>query len=174
LFLGNVAVIEKHGIPHKVEFTGGSRRVIIDGNYSITLAFGETKQVVIDSMAHTLRFGAPSRELYLGDYPINVIFGMRIRYGWCIASSYVKCITTIGGPPVVVKINYVTHSLQLLGPVPEVLMHNDPSYELAAQLTMIRSTRPHLHGEPPNAPLRLARPLLKRANQDDEGTLQFL
>lgn len=76
LFVGTIAVIEKHGIPHKVEFTGGSRRVIIDGNFSVTLAFGETGQVAIDMLSHTIRFGAPSRELYLGDYPICAIFGM--------------------------------------------------------------------------------------------------
>lgn len=39
------------------------------------LGFGETREVVIDGDVHIIRFGAPSRELYMGDYPFKGAFG---------------------------------------------------------------------------------------------------
>lgn len=88
LYIGQVAVIEKDGLPHKIYFQGVPRNVIIDGEciYSCLLyrlfsgvaymlGFGEVIDVRIDGDIHKIRFGAPSRELYMGDYPFKGAFG---------------------------------------------------------------------------------------------------
>lgn len=73
-----------------------------------------------------------------------------------------------GGPPVIVRINNIPHSVQLLGPLPEVLVHSNPSHELAPHVAMLRSTKPMRRGLP-TVPLSHPPPL-KRARSEDDGT----
>jgi len=115
-YLGNIAVIERNGVPHRISFCGPPRDVIIDG-VAYRMAFGEVKPVVIDGQTHYLRFGAPSRELYMGEFPFKGAFG---------------------GPPIAATINGRRHEIRLCGPPPEVKIEQDPCYELIRQLQDLR------------------------------------
>ncbi|KAI6182073.1 hypothetical protein M3Y97_00341000 [Aphelenchoides bicaudatus] len=115
-YLENAAVIERNGVPHRISFCGPPRDVIIDG-VPHRMAFGETKAVMIDNQTHYLRFGAPSRELYMGDFPFKGVFG---------------------GPPIAATINGKRHEIRLCGPPPEVKIEQDPCYELARHMQNIR------------------------------------
>lgn len=97
-YLDNTAVIERNGVPHRISFCGPPRDIIIDGRPT-RMAFGETKEIVIDGHKHYLRFGAPSRELYMGDFAFRGAFG---------------------GPPIVATINGKKHEIRLMGVPPEV------------------------------------------------------
>ncbi|KAI6195943.1 hypothetical protein M3Y94_01049200 [Aphelenchoides besseyi] len=117
LFINDIAVIERNGVPHRVFFSGHPRDVIIDG-IAHQLAFNETKPIEIDGQMHYIRFGAPSRELYMGDFPFRGAFG--------------------SGPPIVATINGKRHEIRLGGPPPEVKIEQDPCYELARHLQAAR------------------------------------
>lgn len=108
-----VAIIERNGLPHKIEFHGTNRIVLIDSQ-AITLSFGEVQTVLIDGEPYGIRFGAPSRELYVGNYPFK---------------------GTFGGPPIIANINGRRHEIRLMGPAPEVKVHPEPSYELTRFIT---------------------------------------
>uniref|UniRef100_A0A914XLI4 CID domain-containing protein n=1 Tax=Plectus sambesii TaxID=2011161 RepID=A0A914XLI4_9BILA len=107
-YIDEVPVIERNGLPHRIYFTGPPRNVIIDG-VAHSLAFGDKKTIIIDGQPHVVRYGAPSRELYMGDYPFRGAFG---------------------GPPIFATINGVRHEIRLGGPPPEVKIEPDPCYEL--------------------------------------------
>ncbi|KAI6170135.1 CID domain-containing protein [Aphelenchoides besseyi] len=117
LFINDIAVIERNGVPHRVFFSGHPRDVIVDG-VAHRLAFNETKPIEIDGQMHYIRFGAPSRELYMGDFPFRGAFG--------------------SGPPIVATINGKRHEIRLGGPPPEVKIEQDPCYELARHLQAAR------------------------------------
>lgn len=103
-------------MPHKIEFAGTTRDVVIDGQVH-TMAFGESKTIFIDGEPHTLRFGAPSRELYIADYAFKGAFG---------------------GPPIIANINGRRHEIRLMGPPPEVKIEQDPSYDLLRFMNEVR------------------------------------
>ncbi|KAI1710316.1 polyadenylation and cleavage factor like protein 11 [Ditylenchus destructor] len=115
-YLENVAVIERNGVPHRVSFNGPPRDIIIDG-VAYKMGFGEQKTVIIEGEAHILRFGAPSRELYMGNFPFRGVFG---------------------GPPIVASINGRRHEIRLGGPPPEVKIEQDPAYELMRYMPTAR------------------------------------
>jgi hypothetical protein len=81
------------------------------------MAFGEQKQVLIDGEIHYLRFGAPSRELYMGNFPFKGAFG---------------------GPPIIATINGRRHEIRICGPPPEVRIDPEPNYELMRYMPAIR------------------------------------
>jgi hypothetical protein len=114
--LDNIAVIERNGVPHRISFCGPPRDVIVDG-IAHRMVFGETKAVTIDGQMHYLRFGAPSRELYMGDFPFKGVFG---------------------GPPIAAVINGRRHEIRLCGPPPEVKIEQDPCYELMRHMQNLR------------------------------------
>ncbi|GMS89447.1 hypothetical protein PENTCL1PPCAC_11622 [Pristionchus entomophagus] len=116
LYIGETAVIEKDGLPHRIYFQGQPRNVVIDG-IAHMLSFGETREVAIDGDVHVIRFGAPSRELYMGDYPFKGAFG---------------------GAPIIATINGRRHEMRLAGPAPEVKIEPEPSYELSRFLNQAR------------------------------------
>jgi hypothetical protein len=118
--LDNIAVIERNGVPHKISFSGPPRDVIIDG-VAYRMSFGETKAVVIDGQTHYLRFGAPSRELYMGDFAFKGVFG---------------------GPVIAATINGRRHEIRLSGPPPEVKIEQDPCYELMRNMQNLRQNIP--------------------------------
>lgn len=120
-------MIERNGLPHKIYFTGPAHDVVIDG-VAHSLAFGERKsvglphpisfgvekesgvfEVSIDGQPHVIRFGAPSRELYMGNYAFRGAFG---------------------GPPIYATINGQRHEISLCGPPPEVKIEPEPAHEL--------------------------------------------
>lgn len=68
-------IFEKEAsITLRIYFSGPPRDILIDGE-RVMMKFGETKTVFIDGQPHQLRFGAPSRELYMGDFPFKGQFG---------------------------------------------------------------------------------------------------
>lgn len=73
-YLEDAAVIERNGLPHRVSFTGAPRDIFIDG-MPYRMTFSQTLDVVIDGQRHSLRFGAPGRELYMGSFPFKGAFG---------------------------------------------------------------------------------------------------
>ncbi|KFD66086.1 hypothetical protein M514_00765 [Trichuris suis] len=107
-FIDEVAVIERNGLPHRIYFVGTPHDVVIDG-IPHPLSFTDPRPIIIDGQSHTIRFGAPSRELYIGNFPLRASFG---------------------GPPIFVNINGVKHKIQLCGPPPEVKIDPEPAYEL--------------------------------------------
>nr|CAD2189415.1 unnamed protein product [Meloidogyne enterolobii] len=115
-YLDQIAVIERNGLPHRVSFAGPARNVIIDKT-AYCMSFGEPIQVSIDDQLHILRFGGPSRELYMGNFPFKGAFG---------------------GPPINATINGRRHEIRLCGPPPEVRIDPEPSYELMRYMPAIR------------------------------------
>lgn len=75
----------------------------------------------IDGIPHQIRFGAPSRELYIGGTPFRGAFG---------------------GPPMIANINGRKHELKLCGPPPEVRIDKDPCYELSRHMGKLRAPQP--------------------------------
>ena len=71
----------------------------------------------IDGVPHPIRFGAPSRELYVGDHPFRGAFN---------------------GPPMIANINGRRHEFRLCGPPPEVRIDQDPCYELSRHMNLVR------------------------------------
>lgn len=54
------------GEPHDIKFSSGQSRVIIDDQFSADLNFNDTyKQMFIESTVHQVKFGSPTRELYI-------------------------------------------------------------------------------------------------------------
>ncbi|CAK5060157.1 unnamed protein product [Meloidogyne enterolobii] len=82
------------------------------------MSFGEQKQVLIDGQLHILRFGGPSRELYMGNFPFKGAFG--------------------GQTTIKATINGRRHEIRLCGPPPEVRIDPEPSYELMRYMPAIR------------------------------------
>lgn len=117
IFLGEVAVVEKNGQPHRVYFASHKRNVLIDGN-SFSLRFGKTHTYYIDGNAYKFRFGSPSRELYINNSWMTGSFG--------------------GNIPIVVKIDGIRHEILLCGPPPVVLIEHDPCSNLCIQLQTYR------------------------------------
>lgn len=83
------------------------------------MGFNESKTVIIDGESHVLRFGAPSRELYMGNFPFKGVFG---------------------GAPIIATINGRRHEIRLTGTPPEAKIEQDPSYELARYMESIPQT----------------------------------
>ncbi|CAJ0956983.1 unnamed protein product, partial [Mesorhabditis belari] len=119
-YVENTAVIERNGLPHRIYFSGPAKNVIIDGVVHL-LGFNETKAIFIDGEEHKIRFGAPSRELIMGDFPFKGAFG---------------------GAPIFATINGVRHEIRLSGPPPEVKIEPTPSYELSRFLPELRKAQP--------------------------------
>ncbi|CAJ0582439.1 unnamed protein product, partial [Mesorhabditis spiculigera] len=107
----------------KFEGVPENNRIFFDGKaYEMYhLAFGESKKVLIDGDEHTIRFGGPSKELFMGDYAFK---------------------GTFGGPPIFATINGVRHEIRLGGPAPEVKVEPTPAYELARHLNFARKPAP--------------------------------
>lgn len=107
-YIDHVPVIERNGLPHRTRFVGVGRDVIID-DVPYSLKFDETKDILIDGQVHKIRFGGPSRELYMGNYPFRGSFG---------------------GPEILATINGMKHRILLSGPPPEVKIDPEPSMDL--------------------------------------------
>uniref|UniRef100_A0A915E7J6 Uncharacterized protein n=1 Tax=Ditylenchus dipsaci TaxID=166011 RepID=A0A915E7J6_9BILA len=135
-FVGEEAVIERNGLPHRIVFSGPARDVIID-NVPYRLAFGESRPVYIDGETHVLRFGTPSRELYMGNFPFK---------------------GTFGGPPIVASINGRRHEIRLCGPVPEIKVMPEPSYEMTRFLPEIRIGQQKLEALPRSTAIQIPQP----------------
>jgi hypothetical protein len=92
------------------------------------LPFGHSIDIAIDGQRHTLRFGAPGRELYMDRFPFKGEFGS-------------------GKAPIVANINGRRHDIRLLGAPPEVKIDPEPAHELARYMTT-SYTRPQVRAEP--------------------------
>jgi pre-mRNA cleavage complex 2 protein Pcf11 len=66
-FYNETAVIFNDvGEPHDIKFSAGQSRVVIDDQYSIDLNFNDVyKPFFIDGTMHQIKFGSPTRELYI-------------------------------------------------------------------------------------------------------------
>lgn len=75
--------------PKEIGFQAGQRRIMIDDHDMITLSFNDVyKTVMVDGNPHQMRFGCPTRELYIdnnwyecyfGDPPIRIFLDGRLR-----------------------------------------------------------------------------------------------
>lgn len=122
-FIEDVGVIERNGLPHRISFVGPPKDVVIDGK-ATSLNFDEVKTITIDGQPHTIKFGAPSRELYLGKNPLRGSFG---------------------GPAIFVNVGGTKHKIQLCGPPPEVKIDPEPSYELIRFMHSSHRTQGPVH-----------------------------
>ncbi|XP_068144812.1 pre-mRNA cleavage complex 2 protein Pcf11 isoform X2 [Drosophila tropicalis] len=100
-FYNQVAVIFMDGDePHEIGFQHGQRVILIDNNDPLPLNFNdEYKPFQLDGQLHRIRFGFPSRELYIDDHWYEIYFG---------------------GPAVSLPIGNKLHVLKAEGPPPNV------------------------------------------------------
>ncbi|XP_067628400.1 pre-mRNA cleavage complex 2 protein Pcf11 isoform X2 [Eurosta solidaginis] len=86
--------------PREIGFQAGQRSIIIDDEAPILLKFNDDyKAFSINGQLHRLRFGFPSRELYIDEHWYEIYFG---------------------GPPVSIPIQNRMHILKAEGPPPQV------------------------------------------------------
>ncbi|KAH8390238.1 hypothetical protein KR200_010628 [Drosophila serrata] len=100
-FYNQVAIIFMAGDePHEIGFQQGQRVILIDHNEPLPLSFNDDyKPFQLDGQLHRIRFGFPSRELYIDDHWYEIYFG---------------------GPAVSVPIGNKLHVLKAEGPPPNV------------------------------------------------------
>ncbi|KAH8402419.1 hypothetical protein KR009_011883 [Drosophila setifemur] len=100
-FYNQVAIIFMDGdVPHEIGFQQGQRVILIDHNEPLPLSFNDDyKPFQLDGQLHRIRFGFPSRELYIDEHWYEIYFG---------------------GPPVSVPIGNKIHVLKAEGPPPNV------------------------------------------------------
>ncbi|XP_026842561.1 uncharacterized protein LOC6593127 isoform X2 [Drosophila persimilis] len=100
-FYNQVAIIFMDGDePHEIGFQHGQRVIMIDHNEPLPLSFNDDyKPFHLDGALHRIRFGFPSRELYIDDHWYEIYFG---------------------GPPVSLPIGNSLHVLKAEGPPPNV------------------------------------------------------
>jgi pre-mRNA cleavage complex 2 protein Pcf11 len=68
-FYGEIAIIfNEAGEAHDIRFSSGQSNVIIDDMYGEAMNFNDSyKPMVIDGVLHKIKFGTPTRELYIDD-----------------------------------------------------------------------------------------------------------
>ncbi|KAG7305107.1 hypothetical protein JYU34_010576 [Plutella xylostella] len=100
-FYGETAVIMLDwDDPREIKFLPGARRITFDNKDSVVLDFNdEYKKVEIDEQVFDIRFGAPTRELYIN-------------------GKWYECF--FGAPPVALLIEGKPRMIQLDGPPPQV------------------------------------------------------
>ncbi|KAH8254033.1 hypothetical protein KR032_008092 [Drosophila birchii] len=100
-FYNQVAIIFMAGDePHEIGFQQGQRVILIDHNEPLPLSFNDDyKPFQLDGQLHRIRFGFPSRELYIDDHWYEIYFG---------------------GPAVSLPIGNKLHVLKAEGPPPNV------------------------------------------------------
>lgn len=85
-----IAFMKENGCePKEIGFQSGERRLCVDGKDSIVLAFNDTyKTFIIDGKPYQVRFGSPTRELYIdnewyecffGDPPVGIVLDGKLR-----------------------------------------------------------------------------------------------
>lgn len=77
------------GEPHDIKFSSGQSRVVIDDQYSADLNFNDSyKSIFIESNVHQIKFGSPTRELYVdnnfyecyfNNQPTQIVLNDRLR-----------------------------------------------------------------------------------------------
>lgn len=79
-FYGEVAIIfNDSGEAHDIKFSSGQSKVIIDDVYSAILEFNDAyKPIMIDGILHQIKFGTPTRELYIDDHFYECYFNNQI------------------------------------------------------------------------------------------------
>lgn len=72
-----IAFMTENGCePKEIGFQSGERRICVDGKDSIVLAFNDTyKTFIIDDKPYQVRFGSPTRELYIDNEWYECYFG---------------------------------------------------------------------------------------------------
>lgn len=86
--------------PREIGFQNGQRNIYIDNHEPILLQFNDDyKAFVIGGETFRLRFGFPSRELYIDEHWYEIYFG---------------------GPPITVPVRNQLHMLKAEGPPPQV------------------------------------------------------
>ncbi|XP_013195620.2 uncharacterized protein LOC106138874 isoform X2 [Amyelois transitella] len=112
-FYGETAVIMMDwDDPRELKFLPGSRRVTFDNKDSVVLSFNEGyKQVEIDDQVFDMRFGAPTRELYINGRWFECFFG---------------------GQPLGVIIDGKPRLVHLEGPLPQVDIGKTKRQDLVA------------------------------------------
>lgn len=100
-FYGDTAIIMLDwDDPREIKFLPGCRRVTFDNKDSVVLSFNEPyKQIEIDDQVFDIRFGAPTRELFIN-------------------GRWYECF--FGGQPLGVIIDGKPRLVQLEGPLPQV------------------------------------------------------
>ncbi|XP_016975031.1 uncharacterized protein LOC108041595 isoform X3 [Drosophila rhopaloa] len=100
-FYNQVAIIFMDGDqPHEIGFQQGQRVILIDHNEPLPLSFNDDyKPFQLDGQLHRIRFGFPSRELYIDDHWYEIYFG---------------------GPAVSLPIGNKLHVVKAEGPPPNV------------------------------------------------------
>lgn len=131
----SISILEFYHLFFRIYFSGTPRKVVIDGT-GYDLGFGEKKTVYIDGIPHVLRFGAPSRELYMGEFAFKGQFGGIFHLFKLFSHPYVL------GPPIIATINGIRHEIRLSGPAPEVKIEPDAAHDLMRFMPSVRDRAP--------------------------------
>lgn len=112
-FYGEAAVVILNwDDPREIKFLPGSRRITFDNKDSIVLGFNEDYTTAeVDDQVFKIRFGAPTRELYVN-------------------GRWYECY--FGGPPCGIIIDGVPRMIQLEGPPPQVTICTEKRTDLVA------------------------------------------
>lgn len=112
-----IAFMESMGRePKEIGFQSGERRVCVDNNESIVLAFNDTyKPFLLNGKTYQIRFGTPTRELY-------------------IDNEWYECF--FGDPAVGIVLNGKLHSFRIDGPAPQVRIGNLRNDLVAGKIDM--------------------------------------
>lgn len=97
--------------PREISFEAGQRRISFDDESFILNLNGDYTNVTIDGQSHRIRFGAPTRELFIDDYWFECFFG---------------------GPPMQIIVNSKVKHLKLEGPPPQVSIGKTKRTDLVA------------------------------------------
>lgn len=100
-FYDNVAIVFMDwDQPREITFKFGQRSIRIDNSEAIVLQFNDDyKPIVIDGQTHHVRFGLPSRELYIDEHWYEIFFG---------------------GPCLSIPIQNKLHVIKAEGPPPQI------------------------------------------------------
>ncbi|KAG5673844.1 hypothetical protein PVAND_003855 [Polypedilum vanderplanki] len=79
-FYGEIAIIfNESGEAHDIRFSSGQSKVVIDDVYSQVLDFNDSyKPIIIDGIMHKIKFGSPTRELYIDENFYECYFNNQI------------------------------------------------------------------------------------------------
>jgi pre-mRNA cleavage complex 2 protein Pcf11 len=79
-FYGEEAIIfNESGQAHDIRFSSGQSKVVIDDIYSVMLEFNDSyKSIIIDGIQHQIKFGTPTRELYIDENFYECYFNNQI------------------------------------------------------------------------------------------------
>ncbi|GFT84469.1 pre-mRNA cleavage complex 2 protein Pcf11 [Nephila pilipes] len=118
--------------PRELIFSGVPRNVYVEGlPKPLILGFdGQSLEFETEGKRNSIRFGAPSREVYVNNYPYEVFFG--------------------GQPFTATLEDKKEHRIRIDGPPPQVIVSEQPAYDLYEMYNQDKRISPILDSKGPD------------------------